>query len=1673
MMTGKSLDDSSVDISFTDLFDVKKIQKMQDLFADTNGVASIITSPDGSPITSPSSFTRLCSEIIRKTEKGCKTCFKSDAILGQYHPEGPIVLPCLSIGLWDAGTSITVGGRQIANWLIGQVRNEQLDENQILKCADEIGIDRKEFLDAINEVPIMSHDKFQKIARLLFVFANELSEKAYANFQLKKESLEREKAVDLLRESEKKYRLIAENTADSLAVLDFNLNYTFLSPSVFSLLGYSPEEMLNLKFQDVSTPESWQMALQVLGEEMEMEKLGTADPKRSRIFITEQIRKDGRLIWVEATISFVRDEDGHPVNILAVSKDITKRKKAESILIAHKSIAEFSMQSSLDEILQKTLDEIEILTKSKIAFLHFVEADQKTLSLQTWSTNTLQQMCTAKGEKLHYPIDSAGVWVDCVHTGKPVIHNDYDSLPHKKGMPQGHAPVIRELVVPIFRNKKIVAIVGVGNKENDYDNTDIQIVTDLSYLVWDITVLKQKEKELRDSEEKYRSIFENVHDVFYQVDLQGKILKISPSIKYFSEFDRNEIIGTSVHDIYFNPNDRDVLLNALREKGELNYYELTIKTKTGKIKQVSVNARLIFDTDGQPNHIDGALRDITERKQSEKVLYESNERFRLILENMPILLNAFDEKGNIIVWNKACEESTGYQASEIICNPNAMEIFYPDAAYRESVWNSSLDPNSDNIYDLLAKCGEKRTIKWFDIHHHLTIPGWSSWGVGLDITEQKEADEIRRLNEASLKQLNDQLNEAQRVAQVGSWEWDLKSNKVKWSDELYRIYDLSPDTFNGNPEELLKVIHPDDVEMFIGSMNVNLTGGYYPKLEYRIIQKDGSVHHLSAKGNIEFDERGAPAKSIGIVQDITEQTHAEMRKHQQLTFSHSINEIAEIIISNENAVEILENANRIIGETLKLDHTLIYDISFKMNRISGLCEWLSHDHPDISATKGEYPVNMFLSPLTKIWKKKYLESHAGNIGEYFAKDESGEILHNHFKIKSLIWYPFAFYDHGYYLFTINQILEERKWTNYEIDFLESVAKLVNLALLKIRFLEEREQTEKQLQLLNTAIEQSPVSVVITNIEGNIEYVNPTFTEITGYSFSELKGQNPRLLQSGFQKAEFYEELWGKLLSGNHWFGEFHNKKKNGESYWESAVISPVKNKKGKIISYVAVKENITKRKLAEIELRESHEKFQKYFEIGSVGMCVTSIDKAWIDVNNQLCMMLGYSKEELSVLTWSEITHPDDLDADLILFNQIIKGEVDRYELDKRFIRKDGSVIYTHLSVTCQRHADHSINYFLASLIDITYRKRAEEELDFQANLLSQIGESVIATDTTGMITYWNRAAENLYGWLAEEAIGKNILDTTPTINNKHDAAEIFNSLTKGAKWSGEFLVKRKDGSLFPALVHDSPIFDSQGKLSGVIGVSSDISDRKQVQNELINAKEKAEESDRLKSAFLANMSHEIRTPLNSIIGFSELLNDPYFDQEQKSEFIKTIIDQGNNLLTVISDIMDLSMLDSKQIVVRKEKFIAKRLINDLYNDYKLRARKKGIEFKVNLPNDCENIQFENDIFRIKQVINNLISNALKFTGKGFVELGCYLTNNFLEFYVKDTGIGTPKEYHESIFERFRQVENTRTRKYGGNGLGLAISKNLAEIIGGDIRMESEPGKGSTFYFTIPINDRN
>jgi PAS domain S-box-containing protein len=490
--------------------------------------------------------------------------------------------------------------------------------------------------------------------------------------------------------------------------------------------------------------------------------------------------------------------------------------------------------------------------------------------------------------------------------------------------------------------------------------------------------------------------------------------------------------------------------------------------------------------------------------------------------------------------------------------------------------------------------------------------------------------------------------------------------------------------------------------------------------------------------------------------------------------------------------------------------------------------------------------------------------------------------------------------------------------------------------------------------------------------------------------------------------------------------------------------------------YQSISRDITERKGAEETLRESEERFRKIFEDSPFCMLMTGKDMGIMRANSAFCKMMGYAEEELLGLTFRNFTDPDHIANDEVSLLQLIAEKIPIYNTEKRYIRSDGSIIWGSTTVSIIRNKDGEVQLFIVMVEDITSRKIAAAELEKSFSLLKATLEStadgILVVDNNGKIVQYNKKFGDMWR-IPEEVLN---------LNNDEAALQfVLNQL----KYPDQFINKVKElysdheAITFDLLeFNDGRFFErySQpqkigGQTVGRVWSFRDITERKKTETDLIAAKEKAEESDRFKTAFLHNVSHEIRTPMNAILGFSSLLNEPDLSEKDRTQFIDVIFQSGNQLLSIINDIVDLASIESGQVKVNQ----------------------KEINLNTTMIRISEQFSYREKPHKIILSLTNLIINAFKFTTKGRIDFGYDLKERFLEFFVKDTGIGIPPEYHSRIFDRFYQVDYAFSRQYTGTGLGLSICKAYVELLGGKIWLDSTPGEGTLFKFTIPYNKKS
>jgi len=484
-------------------------------------------------------------------------------------------------------------------------------------------------------------------------------------------------------------------------------------------------------------------------------------------------------------------------------------------------------------------------------------------------------------------------------------------------------------------------------------------------------------------------------------------------------------------------------------------------------------------------------------------------------------------------------------------------------------------------------------------------------------------------------------------------------------------------------------------------------------------------------------------------------------------------------------------------------------------------------------------------------------------------------------------------------------------------------------------------------------------------------------------------------------------------------------------------------------------------------LQQSEAKYRYMFSNSPQPMWIFDVETlAFLEVNAAAVRHYGYSVEEFLSMTNKNI-HPEEEITSLL--NDIKLAEKnDNYRGEWKHRKKNGEIIFVEITSFSVDYNGREARHVVVN--DITERHLAERQIKLLNRAIEQSPVSVVITNPAGEIQYVNPKFTELTGYGYEEVFGKN-----PNILKSGEYSpefyqKLWKTILSGQLWRGEIHNKKKSDELYWESEVIAPIINQNGEIINFVAIKEDISEKKKMIAELVEAKEHAEESDRLKTAFLHNISHEIRTPLNAIIGFSDLLNEVQTTLADREYFSHIISQNGFKLAEIINDIVNIATFEAGQEKLNLGLADVNQLMDDIYKKFKTKVQSKNLMFnQISTINDSEACIITDET-KLMQILSNFLSNAVKFTEKGKIEIGCARQDSFLQFYVSDTGVGISKQYHQFIFEKFKQVEHKNSKFYSGNGLGLTIAKAYAEMMGGNIRMESEPGKGSVFFLAIPFH---
>ncbi len=614
---------------------------------------------------------------------------------------------------------------------------------------------------------------------------------------------------------------------------------------------------------------------------------------------------------------------------------------------------------------------------------------------------------------------------------------------------------------------------------------------------------------------------------------------------------------------------------------------------------------------------------------------------------------------------------------------------------------------------------------------------------------------------------------------------------------------------------------------------------------------------------------------------------------------------------------------------------------------------------------------------------------------------------------------------------------------------------------------ERKQAEFKIresrQRLTSHLDNTPLGGIFWDTDLKVTDWNKSAERIFGYSKEEALGKYANELIVPENTQDKVDDVFNQLLSQTG--GKKSTNKnitKNGKRIicdWYNVAITDIN---GKVTGIASLVDDITERKKIEKELKTTIEFNESLIETIPFGLDIVDLEGNVLFMNNLLKDAVGI--ENPKGKCWEFYKDNGKQCTECPLRDEMKLGETNICEVHNVLGGREYEVTHTVMNFKNQKA-------LLEIFRDVTESKKAQKEIVKLSRCVEQSPAMIVITDTGGDIEFVNPKVTEVTGYSKEELIGKNpkIFQSGKTPKSTYE--ELWDTILKGETWEGEILNKRKNGKEYWESVSISPILDDKGETINYIGIKEDITEEIKSRNAIIDAKEKAEETNRIKSNFLANMSHELRTPMVGIIGFTEILEEE-IDKPELKEYASFIHEASSRLMETLNLILNLTKIEADKINVELSIIDVVRNTKNTVSIFDKTAAKKNIYLKFE--SSVEKLEMETDERMFDQIISNLVNNAVKYTDKGGVTVSVNKVKNdsYIEIKVKDTGIGIPKDKQKVIWEEFRQVSEGTTRVYEGTGLGLTITNNFVNQLGGEIKLESEPDKGSTFTVLLPIREK-
>jgi PAS domain S-box-containing protein len=1264
-----------------------------------------------------------------------------------------------------------------------------------------------------------------------------------------------------------------------------------------------------------------------------------------------------------------------------------------------------------------------------------------------------------------------------------------------------HERVHQALIELIEEGKKYKLEFKIITK-NTAENKTILSIAELGYdghgipqsvvgVIQDITSRKKAEEALLKSENRFRSFVENANDVVYSLSLKGVFTYVSPNWVEILGHEVNEVVGQSIGN-FIHPDDMQAcqveVMQAITIGKKQSGIEYRVRHKDGTWRWHTSNTSTIRDKNGEITLLMGIAHDITDRKQVEIALKNSEERLQLIMD---VTKTGF--------WDWNLEKDQWY----------ASPMYYTMLGYEpikglsdRKIWVERIHPDdrievSKKIDNVLSGNESGYTYECRMLHangsyHWLSVQGhvaaYSSTGkparmlgTRIDISERKYNEELLcRLNRElkAISSCNQLLihseNEQTLLNDVCNIIYNEAGYRFVWIGFIENNEEkiVSPTAWAGHEEGYLsetKITWSEDSKYGLGP-----TGRAIREKKLRYIQDIVNDTSFSPwkeyafkrdyKSMISMPLLDGAKNAFGVMNIYSSEKNAFTDSEIRL-----LNELSEDLAFGVSSLR-LQNTHKLIEETL-------FESEEKYRNL------VETSMDAIYINQGK--IITYLNPAAlKLFGAKNPEQIIGKTPFDIIHPDYHDLVKNRIKILVNDRIPASILEEKVVQLNGNIIDVEVAASPFSFKG-EQVIQVV------MRDISERKRFEKSLieskALYHSFVEHLPASVFRKDAEGRYVFVNTLFCKLKGLSAEEIIGRTPtELSEYGIKKGGKHPLgiMGAQYNLDNMGTSQHEQMMKTGvpieqvEEYpqpdsttlYFQVIKSPVFDTEGKVIGSQGVMFDITERMLAEEQVRESERLLNESQRISGIGSYTLNISREMWHSSIVLDEMFGIDpSDDHSIDGWLAVIHPDDRDMmNNYFFNDVI-GQKSRFDKEYRIIPKNSpsTIKWVHGIGELELDTQEMPTKMIGTIQDITERKKTEDELLKLTRAIEQSPDTIVITNTKGEIEYANPTIEEKTGYSLSELVGKNPRIFASGHTTKNEYTEMWKTISSGQIWQGEFLNKKKNGELFWESSTISPVYDNKCVVTHYLAIKEDITQQKKMTEELIEAKEKAEESDRLKSAFLANMSHEIRTPLNSILGFASLMPDEK-SLDLISNYAQIVVQNSEQLVSLIDGIVLYSKLQSHLMSYQPVLFNAGKLLRDVQVSFALPEYNKAVELRTEI---CGEIQIFSDYDKIRQILTNLVSNAFKYTKGGLIIIGCESNTDEVKFWVKDTGIGIPDKERAQIFDRFFRGSNVDLVRSRGTGIGLSIVKELIELLNGKIWVESEVGKGSTFYFTMKKTD--